>query len=282
MIRTLAVTVSMLLGASPAVAQWTRGDVGRAWVKTAAFWQRTENRFNELGERTVWFGSGESDARALFTDIIVGVHPSVDVWFQVPYFDLRFEDAADDLRTTGFGDIRGWIRWKLFDLGNGSTPVAIRAGGKAPIGSSPRDAPLIPVGDGQWDLEGFAEIGHSFWPFPAYGEIWLGYRARFANDEKLKDPGGEYVFLTEVGVNPIGGTLVKVTLDGFFGRNWISDRVVTATKRRIATLQFAAAVRTIGPLWTEGGIRLALAGRNFPAGPQLVLGVSSELDFFGR
>ncbi len=277
MIRAILLAALALSAASPALAQWTRGQLGRVWVKSAAFWQRTEQRFDELGTQTQWFGSGESDARALFTDVIVGLHPDVDLWLQIPFFDLRFDNSADSLRTTGFGDIRGWIRWKFLDLGNGSTPVALRVGAKAPIGSSPLDAQIIPVGDGQWDLEAFGEIGHSFWPFPAYGELWLGYRARFKNSETLKDPGGEYVFLTEFGINPSRRTLIKATLDGFVGRNWIVERLKTASKRRILTLQFAGAARVTSTLWTELAIRLSLSGRNFPAGPQFVAGLSAEV-----
>jgi len=106
-IRRLAGVALALVAASPAEAQWTQGEVGGLWVKTAAFWQRTTERFGESSQRQEWFGSGQSDARALYTDIIVGVHKKVDVWFQVPFFDLRFDNAADSLRTAaGSSDTR--------------------------------------------------------------------------------------------------------------------------------------------------------------------------------
>ncbi len=264
--------------ARPAASQWTRGEPGRLWVKSAFFFQKTDERFDEAGNRVAWLGGGESDARAVFTDLIVGIHPDVDLWVQVPFFDLRFNNVADSLRTTGFGDLRAWVRWKVLALGKGSTPIAVRVGAKAPIGNSPLDAQIIPVGDGQWDLEAFGEIGHSFWPFPAYAELWLGYRARFANDEKLKDPGGEYVFLTEVGVNPSSRSLIKATFDGFWSRRWIVEGIVTNSKRRIMQLQFGGALQFPRPVWTEAGIRLPLGGRNFPAGPQFVFGFSAELN----
>ncbi len=155
--------------------------------------------------------------------------------------------------------------------------MAVRVGAKAPVGSSPLDAQIIPVGDGQWDLEGFAEIGHSFWPAPAYAELWLGYRARFENSEKRKDPGGEYVFLAEVGVNPTARTLLKATVDGFWGRNWLVEGIETGTKRRILQLQFIGAWQLHRPLWTEAGVRVPVSGRNFPTGPQFVFGLSAEV-----
>lgn len=273
----LFATLLLLSAPEPASAQWTRAKVGGLWVKTAFFFQRTDQRFDETGSRVPWLDMGESDARALYTDIVLGLHRDLDVWLQIPFFDLRFNRDFDPKRTTGFGDARGWVRWKVIDLFNESTPVALRFGAKAPIGSSPLDAEIIPVGDGQWDLEGFAEIGHSFWPAPAYAELWFGYRARFENREKAKDPGGEYVFLTEVGVNPTPRTLVKATLDGFWSRRWIVEGVLTNTKRRILQLQLSAAVGVPRPIWTELGVRFPLGGRNFPAGPQLVAALSATL-----
>ncbi len=276
---TFALVLSLGVGWTvPLHAQWTRGQPGKLWVKTAFFLQKTDERFAESGERTQWLDMGESDARALYTDVIVGIHPNVDLWVQIPFFDLRFNRDFDPRRTTGFGDIRGWVRWKVADLFDGSTPVAVRVGAKAPVGSSPLDAEIIPVGDGQWDVEGFGEIGHSFWPFPAYAELWVGYRARFANNEKLKDPGGEYVFLAEAGVNPTPGTLLKATVDGFWGRNWIVERITTGTKRRILQLQFGGGVQFPRPLWMEVAVRVPASGRNFPAGPQFVFALSAELN----
>jgi hypothetical protein len=251
--------------------------VGGVWVKSALFFQRTDDRFDESGRRVEWIGSGESDARAIYTDLIIGLHENIDVWIQIPWWDLRFDTVADSLRSTGFGDIRAWVRWKVTDLGNGSTPIALRLGAKAPLGDSPLDAQVIPLGDGQWDLEGFGEIGHSFWPTPIYAELWLGYRARLENTEKLKDPGGEFVLLAETGINPTPRTLLKATVDGFWGRNWIVEGIRTGTKRRILHAQFTGAFEFPRPVWTEIGIRVPLSGRNFPAGPQMVVGISAAL-----
>ncbi len=261
-----------------ASAQWAQGRAGRVWAKTAVFLQKTDEQFGPIGERQVWLGNGESDARAIFTDIIVGLHPRIDLWLQIPYYDLRFDrPAIGELQTDGFGDIRAWLRWQFASLLGGSTPVALRVGAKAPIGDSPLDAEVIPVGEGQWDLEAFAEIGHSFWPVPAYAELWLGYRARFANTDNDIDPGGEYVYLAEVGVQPSQGTLLKATVDGLIGRGFVQEGFPIATKRRILNVQFAGAVRT-GPVWPEVGVRIPLSGRLFPAGPQFVFALSTQFN----
>ncbi len=272
--RAVIVTALVLLSAKPGLAQWTQGGRGKFWVKSALFWQQTDQEFDLLGTRRQRIDAGKSNSRVLYTDVIAGVLPTVDLWVQIPFYDLGFTTAAVDTQSVGFGDIRAWLRWQVASLHRGATPIAIRVGAKAPIGSSPLDAEVIPLGEGQWDLEFFGEIGHSFWPLPAYAELWLGYRARLRNSTKRKDPGGEYVFLTEAGVNPTSTTLIKVTLDGFVGRKWTVEGIRTNTSRRIVTLQLGGGVRVVGGLWSEGGVRLPLSGQDFPAGPQFVLGMS--------
>ena len=269
----------LAITAPPAAAQWTQGGIGRVWVKTAVFTQQTGTRFNFEGRRDTTWGltNGQADSRAVFTDIIIGLHPKLDLWIQIPYLNLSFTSPAESLNSSGFGDVRGWIRWQVTTLNGGRTPISIRVGAKAPLGFSPLEAQRIPLGEGQWDLELFGEVGHSFWPVPAYAGIWLGYRARFADSQKLWDPGGKYVYLVESGVNPTSGTLLKVTLDGFVGRKWIVERIRVQTARKITTLQVGAAVRAREPVWLEGGIRIPLAGQEFPAGNQFVIGLSAAL-----
>ena len=279
MIRVVLVVLLAGMGflhASPASAQWTQGKAGRVWVKSALFWQRTGQEFDAVGNRRERIDQGTSNSRATFTDVIVGLHPQLDLWLQIPYLDLAFSSPAQDLRSRGFGDVRAWLRWQPVRLG-ASTPLALRVGAKAPLGFSPLDVTIVPLGEGQWDLEVFGEVGHSFWPAPVYAELWAGYRARFANATTIKDPGGEYVFLLEGGVNLSTRILLKATLDGFAGRNWIVEGVETSSSRSILSLQLGGGVKVVGPVWVEAGGRYPLAGRTFPAGPQLVLGLSGRL-----
>ena len=257
-------------------AQWTQGAAGKIWVKSALFIQNTNERYTATGEREPYFAEGVADSKALYNDFIVGLHPKLDFWLQVPYLDLTFTDINQTLSEKGIGDVRGWLRWNPIRLFGGQTPISIRVGAKAPLGESPLDAQIIPLGEGQWDLEAFGEIGHSFWPVPGYAILWLGYRVRFENTEQVRDPGNEFVFLAEAGGNPTPGTFVKTTLDGFRGGPTEQDGVVTASQRRITNLQFTGAVR-IGPLWPEFSVRLPLAGQDFPAGVQFVIGASAQV-----
>lgn len=277
----VAVGVTILLGAAgPAWAQWTQGGAGRIWLKSALYVQQTDQEFSLTGERRTEPTGKRADSKVVFTDVIVGILPPLDLWVQVPILDLQVTGPAEDLASSGVGDVRAWLRWRLLNLHRGQTPIALRAGFKAPVGFQTLDAQIVPIGEGQWDVEVFGEIGHSFWPAPAYAELWLGYRVRTANDLTLKDPGNEFVYLAEVGVNPTARTLVKVTVDGFEGEKWTVEGRRTASSRRILTLQFGGAARTIGTLWTEGAVRLPVSGRNIAAGPQFVAGLSARLVFF--
>ncbi len=278
--RCFAAAAALLMLVSPtASAQWTQGGIGRIWVKSAFYLQQTDQEFDLTGARRTEPTGKAADSKALFTDVIVGLLPTVDLWVQIAFLDLEITSPAESLRSTGFGDLRFWVRWQPLTLHGGQTPIALRIGAKAPLGFAPLDARIVPIGEGQWDLEFFGEIGHSFWPAPAYTELWLGYRARFANETTLKDPGGEFVFLWEAGVNPVPRTLLKATLDGFVGRNWIVEGLPTASSRRVVTLHLAGALNVGGPVWTEAGVRAPLSGRNFVAGPQLVVGLNAALRF---
>ncbi|MFQ5704383.1 MAG: hypothetical protein ACE5HT_10200 [Gemmatimonadales bacterium] len=278
--------LAIIVFAQPAAAQWTQGAPGRTWVKVAYLRQSTDRRFNELGDDDDFLPKATSDARAIFIDVITGLHRNVDLWVQASFFDLRFNQkgtlgAKGDTLRSGLeiGDVRWWLRWKLTDLG-GSTPIAIRVGAKAPIGTSPLDARTVPAGEGQWDFEGWGEIGHSFWPLPIYSIAWVGYRARLKNTNKQKDPSGEYAFLTEVGVNPTSRTLLKVTTDGLFGRAWTVEglKVSNATRRLLST-QLSGSVNVVKDLWAEVGVKFSISGRNFPNGAQLVTSLSTKLPF---
>lgn len=279
--RHLAAAAALLaLVSAPASAQWTQGGFGRVWVKSAFYLQQTDREFDLTGTRRTEPTGKAADSKAIFTDVIVGILPTVDLWVQIPFLDLELTSPAETLTSSGFGDFRFWVRWEPVRLNGGSTPIALRVGAKAPLGFAPLDAQIVPIGEGQWDLEFFGEIGHSFWPTPVYAELWLGYRARFANDVTLKNPGGEFVFLWEAGVNPTPWSLLKATVDGFVGRNWAVEGRPTASSRRIVTLQLAGGANVAGPVWMEAGARVPVDGKNIAAGPQFVVGVSAAFRYY--
>jgi len=269
-IRGLAVAaagVALALIPESADAQWPVGK-GEYWAKMSVFSHSTTEQFRADREKRPFLNSNaESHARALFLDGLVGVTDRLDVWLQVPYFELEFNDDVDDRRSTGIGDIRMSARYNLIQLLDGGLPISARFTAKAPIVDFPIDAEVIPVGEGQWDYEAWLEAGVSLWPLPAYSVVWLGHRWRAMNSETTRDPGDEFMFLAELGVTGrVGG---KVVLDGIFGGTGAIQGIqVSSDQREILYVQPTLTVQVTPSLIIEAGSRIPMMGRNFPAGRQ--------------
>ena len=263
---------ALLLAPAPALGQWPAG-TGQGWVKLTAMAHRTTTRFDAAGDERDFFADGESTSRALFLDALVGVHPYVDLWLQLPWFDLSYDDAAGKRDASGFGDVRAYTRWSVGHHLLGGIPLSVRLGAKAPVQDFPLDAEVIPVGEGQWDVELWLEGGHSFHPFPAYASAWVGYRWRFENETARRDPGDERLFLVDVGLTaePVGA---KVVVEGLFGDNPVIQGIrVGQGARQVVVVQPEILLRVTPSVLAELGMRQPLHGQSWPAGRQWVAGV---------
>ena len=70
-------------------------------------------------------------------------------------YAVRFDDIADERRSSGLGDVRLGLRYNVVR----DSPVAtfdVRV--KIPTGTFINDAEVVPVGEGQWDLDLAAEV----------------------------------------------------------------------------------------------------------------------------
>jgi hypothetical protein len=277
--------VAALLIALPsnASAQWPVGR-GNFWTKVSAFQHQTTEQFRANGEKRPFLNTNaDSRAKAVFLDGLVGVTDRLDLWVQVPFFELRFDDIVDERVSTGFGDARLSARYNLVQLRNGSLPISIRYTTKVPLVDFEVDAEVIPVGEGQWDHELWLESGLSLWPLPAYSVLWLGYRWRSMNSETERDPGDELALLAELGgTSLIGGLGAKAVLDGIFGRNGSVQGVrVSNDEREILylapTLLYNFSESTI----LESAIRIPLLGQNFPAGNQFMIAIFHQGRLWG-
>jgi len=187
--ETLLILAVLAAAAAPAAlaAQWPAGQ-GEGWAKLSAFHHRTTEQFRPDGERRPFLNDeAESVSSAVFLDVLVGVTDRLDLWAQVPWFHLRFDDVSDERTSSGVGDIRLSARHSLVQLRGGALPISARYTVKVPVVDFPQDAEVIPVGEGQWDHEAWLEAGLSLWPAPAYAVLWLGYRWRSRNDETTRD-----------------------------------------------------------------------------------------------
>jgi Putative MetA-pathway of phenol degradation len=268
------VGVAVACYASPATAQWPAGR-GGYWVKVSGFLHQTKDQYRSNGEKLPFLNSNaEATSKAVFVDALIGITDHLDFWAQVPYFDLNFNDDADNRHSSGVGDIRLSARYNLFKLRGGSIPISVRFTAKIPVVDFPIDAEVIPVGEGQWDYEAWLESGISFWPIPAYGVLWLGHRWRTKNEDTTRNPGNEIAILAELGgtlKGPLGG---KIVLDAIYGQNGSLQGInVSGDKREITYLQPALTYQLSPSLSIEAGSRIPLAGKNFPAGPQFTVGI---------
>ncbi len=263
----------VLFAFSDASGQWIE-QPGKGWVQVSVFHHDTTRRFDERSNEVSLFNEGgESITTSTIVTGVIGLVQGVDIWAQVPFHRLEFNDVAEKRKTTGIGDPKFHIRIgpELF-LGRPLTiPIAVRFGTKFSAGSFPVDSEIIPLTEGQRDWEAILEIGRSFWPKSTYAMLWLGYRWRERNDRILKDPGNEFFFLANLGGSSNEWNW-KLGLEGLFGRSSrFFDIAVSSSKRQILQLMPSVG-RNLGPGGLEIGTRIPVSGKNLPAGPAIFAG----------
>ena len=168
----------------------------RAWGQISVLHQDTTERYFLDGDRTPYFFDGRNRTTGAFLDLRYGVTDRLEVVAQLPVYRLRFDDLSDRRSSTGLGDLRLAARW---NLRKGSTVATVGAALKFPTGEFVNDAEIVPVGEGQYDLDLSAEVGHSFWPRPIYLSVLAGYRLRGANRSNGISPGDEFFWSAEAG-----------------------------------------------------------------------------------
>jgi hypothetical protein len=238
---------------------------GRTDVQVALLHQDTTDRYFLDGDRIPYFFDGRNRTSALYLDARHGLTDRIEALLQVPFFLLRFDDLADDRRSNGLGDVRVGARYNLLR----DSPVAtldVRV--KIPTGTFVNDAEVVPVGEGQWDLDLAAEVAHSFWPRPFYVNGRAGYRFRGANDEIGIDFGDELFWLVEGGYTVNARVGLKLVARGLHGKEGTSFGIPIETLKREAVYLEPGVIIRAGPSWfVELAVPFTVAGRNWPAGP---------------
>jgi hypothetical protein len=263
----------LFVGISEVRSQWIE-QPGKGWVQASVFHHNTTRRFDELSNEVSLFNEG---GRSITTSSIltgvIGLVRGLDVWAQVPFHRLEFNDVVEKRKTTGIGDPRFHVRiGPELILGKSlPIPIALRAGVKLSAGSFPVDSEIIPLTEGQRDWELILEIGRSFWPRKSYTMLWLGYRWREKNNKVLKDPGDEFFFLYNIG-GEYRGLNWKFGVEGLYGRSSRFFDIAVASSRRRMLQLLPSIGKNVGPGGLEVGTRIPVSGRNLPAGPALFIG----------
>ncbi len=281
----MVVLVCGLSAQSLFAGAWTLGK-GRLWVKTTYLYQKTSDRyyskitgcpagFNcKSGDRVPFPFDGESTFKALFVDIQYGLLNRVDLLVQIPFYDISFTDTVNPERpgTSQFGDLRFGTKVRIL-----MKPFvgSIKIQAKAPTGLFNKDTEIVPVGDGQWDLEFVGQIGKSLWPIKGYVNGDFGYRIRFARDVNTFEPGNEFFFRGEAGYTIYPKILVKAAINGLYGGKFHQgDFFFEDSERQYLSFEPGVAFSFIRHITLESSVQFSLSGKNFPAGQVIGFGVS--------
>lgn len=259
---------------------------GTAWIKLSYFSQRTDEWYSahrqwvagtivEPGARTRYNFEGSYDSHAAFFELVYGASERLDVGVQVPYFSQRYADQTRDqsLSATGMGDVRATVKLRLVER---PLVLSLQSAVKMPTGEYRTVDGLIPVGEGQWDVDLAFAAGRSFWPRALYANAEGGYRVRRANGQIDRDPGDEWFCSAEMG----GRLASRMRLMGKFellhggpAREFggiVNRSQIKRIRYAAAVVYFDVGARTA----LETGARFSLGGRNHPAGTQWVVALT--------
>lgn len=266
---------------------WTL-PAGELWTKVTLFQQVADEwylaspefgngQIREAGERHPYRFNGQYESKALFSEAFYGLTDRFDIGLQVPYFSQEY---ADDTRMdvpsdSGIGDVRLFAKWRVL-----SQPAlfTLKVGTKMPTGDFKNEDGIVPVGEGQWDFDFVGQVGRSFWPLPLYANLDAGYRVRMKNKEVDRDPGDEWFYTAEVGVNLGSRLLLMAKLEGLRSGPSVDFGIIKNRSqiKRVTYFNPALSIGLGGGTALELGLRSTLNGRNFAAGHQLTAGLSAE------
>ncbi len=259
------------------------------WTKVSFFHESDKERFcperetckdGEKVPLSLFTDDAENVSTVLSVDVSYALTDRLEIGTQIPYFRLDFEEnlgniAVTDISSAGFGDIRFFGRYNVL-----SEPavVTVKIGVKAPVGKFDNDIFALPVGEGQWDVEYFLQIGRSLYPIPGYVNLDIGYRSRQENDTNKFRPGDEFVFLAEIGYTALHGIGLKATTSGLFGRDPENSGISASGARRQIIYMGQGII--LGPVMgvnIETSLKLPVKGLNFPAGAQFLGEISYNI-----
>jgi len=232
--------------------------------------QRTEQRYFLDGEKIPYFFEGQSRISAAFLKLRRGLWRRLELSVDLSLYQVQFDDLADERSSTGPGDVRLGVRYGILEA-----PIVVTLGStvKLPTGDFDNDAEVVPVGEGQHDVELTLELGRSLWPRPGYVTGLFGYRFRAENEASGIDPGNELIWSLEAGYELLPRTTLKLLARGLHGQESTTFGLSVPTLKREAVYLEPALIVSLGETrGVELKVPFTVRGRNWPAGPVFALG----------
>ncbi len=259
---------------SPALAQGgtlRTLDPGSGWLQLSFFAQQADDRFDFDGERQPFFAGGEATTTSAYVTGAVGLVYGIDLWAQAAVHRLRYADRGGARERTGLGDVRAAVRLSP-ELFYRDWPVSLRAGIKLPGSRFPVDATVLPLSEGQTDVELALETGRAFAGGALYALGWVGYRWRLGRSTAERNPGDELFVHAAVGGNA-GPLRWELAGEGLVGRPPTQQGLELATDRR-RLFQLSPYIAWDAP-WSgelDLGVQVPVVGRNLPSDPGVSVG----------
>ena len=243
---------------------------GAGWVQLSLQGQRSTEGFNPSGARQPFLGGSRFDTRSAYVTAAYGIAPGLEVWAQLPVHRLTATGAAGRSEGSGLGDTRVALRVSP-DLVGWSAPFAVRFGAKLPGTDLPVDARVLPLTEGQRDLEVSVESGWSPDALRAYVVAWVGYRWRSENESERFRPGDERFAHAAVG-GSVGLVSLQLGIDALWGLSPHDQGLVLDGARRRLVQLVPTLGADVGPGRLEVTTPIPLSGQNLPAGVGVGIG----------
>jgi hypothetical protein len=309
-----AAVACVVLSVPPGVARAENAYVpegGTVWFKVGySLWvanDRFAGPFNEGVDLNAGFEPGDvaplkvdlpdSRLRVDMMDLEMRITPvdRLHLRLNVPFFQgMRFEQTGATLVNRGIGDIRAFVGYLLTGP---ESPVFTQARVhlKVPTTRAQFEDASVPLTEGQVDVGGELLV-----TWPVLDRLWLSaalqYRHRFpveASNGRFK-PGNETQWILQVEGGPVRTLWLKAAFEGLVGQAWqdltFLDRerpfITALDQRELYSLLFGVYWEvgqlihpSIAALALDLQVRVPLAGRDWPRGPQLFVGVAYQFNW---
>jgi hypothetical protein len=198
----------------------------------------------------------------LFLTGALGVVEGLEIWAQLPMHRLAIDGSGGESRSSGVGDVRVAARVSG-EIAGRDLPVALRLGVKIPGSGFLVDATVLPLTEGQRDVELSLEGGRTVGDSPVYVFGWVGYRWRSENMDAERLPGSERY--AHVAIGAAGDVWNwEIAADGLWGAAPRVQRILLSGERRRLVQLLPTVGYGVGPGRLELTGQVSLVGRNLP------------------